>query len=127
MVYWGKPTLFGLFALLSEELLDILCISLLILMLIDCVVSTWALIRIRVGAENVEGDSTETITAAVRSLLQKESVFVRRTLHAFPEARIYNCRLLVKLKELRIAQRLEEKREAALRRMRYIRSAGDGE
>ena len=127
MVYWGKPTLFGLFALLSEELLDILCISLLILMLIDCVVSTWALIRKRVGAENVEGDSTETITAAVRSLLQKESVFVRRTLHAFPEARIYNRRLLVKLKELRIAQRLEEKREAALRRMRYIRSAGDGE
>ena len=48
-------------------------------------------------------------------------------MHAFPEARIYNRRLLVKLKELRIAQRLEEKREAALRRMRYIRSAGDGE
>jgi len=126
MVYWGKPTLFGLFALLSESALEIICISLLALMMIDCAVSTWALIRIRMGAENVEGDSTETITAAVRTLLQRESILVRRTLHAFPDARIYNRRLLTRLKELKVAQKLEEKHEAALRRLKYIRGDGDG-
>ena len=123
MVYWGKPTLFGLFALLSESALEIICISLLALMMIDCAVSTWALIRIR---KNVEGDSTETITAAVRTLLQRESILVRRTLHAFPDARIYNRRLLTRLKELKVAQKLEEKHEAALRRLKYIRGDGDG-
>ena len=126
MVYWGKPTLFGLFALLSESALEIICISLLALMMIDCAVSTWALIRIRMGAENVEGDSTETITAAVRTLLQRESILVRRTLHAFPDARIYNRRLLTRLKKLKVAQKLEEKHEAALRRLKYIRGDGDG-
>ena len=121
MTYWGKPTLFRLFALLPETALEIICLSLLALMLIDCAVSAWALIRIRMGSENVEGDSTEAITAAVRTLMQRESILVRRALHAFPEARIYNCRLLARLKELKLAQKLEEKRVEALRHMKYIK------
>ena len=104
MVYFIKPALFQLFSCLPGVVLSTLCIVLCSLFLIDTCISVWALVKIRRGAERVEGDSTEAITASVRTLLQKESAIVRRALHAFPDARIYNTRLLKRLREKKLAR-----------------------
>ena len=115
MIYFVKPVVFSLFARLSEPALRGICIVLTSLLLADYVLSVWALVKIRLRAENAEGDSTEAITAHVRDLLREESFLVRRALRAFPEARLYNSRLIQRLKEAQQALKAEarELKEAA--------------
>lgn len=115
MIYVVKPFLFGLFAQISQTALDIVCGALLALILTDAAVSTSILGKIRQAAENVAGDSTETITRAVRERLAEQSALARRVLAAFPYARIYNRRLLKQLHERGEAVRSEiRSRERAM-------------
>ena len=107
MIYCLKPWFFNLLSKVSISVLDYLCVILCVMMITDTGISSWALIRIRVRAEHVEGDSTEAITAAVHTLLQKESAVVRRALYAFPDARIYNSKLVKRLKEKRLLNKAE--------------------
>ena len=67
--------------------------------------SSITLLRIRHNAANLEGDSTEAITNAVRNALTAQPALVRRILQAFPEASIYNKRVIANMKERR--KRLE--------------------
>ena len=109
MIYFVKPFLFGQFARLDERLLNLLCAGLAAIFLTDAVISTLTLIKIRKGASRAEGDSTEAITAAVRSALALESAQVRRILHAFPESKIYNSRVARQMRERRRLLRQEMK------------------
>ena len=109
MVYFVRPWLFARFAQLSPQWLYGLSGGLTAVLLADTAVSALTLVRIRKGAANAAGDSTEAITAAVRAMLAQESALVRRTLRAFPESRIYNSRIARDMRERRRQLRLEMK------------------
>ena len=109
MVYFVRPWLFARFAQLSPQWLYGLSGGLTAVLLTDTAVSALTLVRIRKGAANAAGDSTEAITAAVRAMLAQESALVRRTLRAFPESRIYNSRIARDMRERRRQLRLEMK------------------
>ena len=109
MVYFVRPWLFARFAQLSPQWLYGLSGGLTAVLLTDTAVSALTLVRIRKGAANAAGDSTEAVTAAVRAMLAQESALVRRTLRAFPESRIYNSRIARDMRERRRQLRLEMK------------------
>ena len=88
LVYAITPVMFSCFDLLSETMIQIICLSLSLLFLADITISTTTLVKIRVHAGKLNGDSTEKITNEVRSVLAEESALVRRMMRAFPEARI---------------------------------------
>lgn len=54
------------------------------------------------NAGKLKGDSTEKITNEVRSVLAEKSALVRRTMKAFPEAKLYNRKILVIMRERRL-------------------------
>lgn len=101
MVYVAKPVLFGLFTRLPAEALDWLCAGLCALTLLDAVVSTTVLSKIRKTADLSAADNTEALTLGVREKLAEQGVLIRRALRAFPYARLYNGRLAKELKEKR--------------------------
>ena len=88
LVYAITPVMFSCFDLLSETMIQIICLSLSLLFLADITISTTTLVKIRVHAGKLNGDSTEKITNEVRSVLAEESALVRRMMRACPEARI---------------------------------------
>ncbi len=103
MIYCVKPFLFRQFAWLPEIWLNGLCIGLCVVFAADTILSTCVLGQIRHHAANAAGDSTEAITAAVRAHLAEGGILMRRTLRAFPYARLYNRKLLERLKAQRQA------------------------
>ena len=105
MIYFIKPFFFRLYGLMSETAMQAVCIALLIPFLTDTVISSFTLLRLRRHAASLDGDSTEAITRAVRSALSAQPVLIRRILRAFPDASIYNRRVIAAMKERR--KRLE--------------------
>ena len=114
LVYVLKPGLFSLFERLPQGWLDGLSVGLTLLITIDAVVSSAVLSKIRKSAELSGADDTETITHEVRDALSRQGALLRRALRAFPDARIYNRRLLEQLKR----RRLELQEEAQARKLR---------
>lgn len=109
MIYLVKPFLFGWFVSFPDWLLNTLCYGLIGLLAVDTILSTRVLGKIRCNANHVEGDSTEAITNAVRARLAQEGVLMRRTLRAFPYAKLYSTDVQRKLKEHHQALRREMK------------------
>lgn len=101
MVYFLKPLVFGWFDALSETALYALSGSLAALLLTDTVISTTVLGRIRKNTSLSEKDDTEAITKSVRETLARDSALVRRTLRAFPYAKLYNGKALEKARAAR--------------------------
>ncbi len=99
IIYGVKPFLFGLFAMIPQTAMDILCGALTAIILTDAVISTTVLGKIRHTAELTGGDDTETITRSVRDALLRQGALVRRTLRAFPYAKLYNKPLLECLRQ----------------------------
>ena len=99
IIYGVKPFLFGLFAMIPQTAMDILCGVLTAIILTDAVISTTVLGKIRHTAELTGGDDTETITRSVRDALLRQGALVRRTLRAFPYAKLYNKPLLECLRQ----------------------------
>ena len=99
IIYGVKPFLFGLFAMIPQTTMDILCGALTAIILTDTVISTTVLGKIRHTAELTGGDDTETLTRSVRDVLLRQGALVRRTLHAFPYVKLYNKPLLKRLRE----------------------------
>ena len=75
----------------------------------DITISTTTLVKIRVHAGKLNGDSTEKITNEVRSVLAEKSALVRRMMRAFPEARLYNGKIIMIMRERRLQLRKEIK------------------
>ena len=75
--------------------------SLAALLLTDTVISTTVLGRIRKNTSLSEKDDTEAITKSVRETLARDSALVRRTLRAFPYAKLYNGKALEKARAAR--------------------------
>lgn len=109
LVYAITPVMFSCFDLLSETMIQIICLSLSLLFLADITISTTTLVKIRVHAGKLNGDSTEKITNEVRSVLAEESALVRRMMRAFPEARLYNGKIIMIMREKRLQLRKEIK------------------
>lgn len=102
LVYVITPVMFSCFDHLSEKAIQITCFSLISIFVADIIVSTITLIKIRIHAGKLNGDSTERITNEVRAVLAEESALVRRTMKAFPEAKLYNRKILVIMRERRL-------------------------
>lgn len=109
LVYAITPVMFSCFDLLSETMIQIICLSLSLLFLADITISTTTLVKIRVHAGKLNGDSTEKITNEVRSVLAEKSALVRRMMRAFPEARLYNGKIIMIMREKRLQLRKEIK------------------
>ena len=109
LVYAITPVMFSCFDLLSETMIHIICLSLSLLFLVDITISTTTLVKIRVHAGKLDGDSTEKITNEVRSVLAEKSALVRRMMRAFPEARLYNGKIIMIMRERRLQLRKEIK------------------
>ena len=109
LVYAITPVMFSCFDLLSETMIQIICLSLSLLFLADITISTTTLVKIRVHAGKLNGDSTEKITNEVRSVLVEKSALVRRIMRAFPEARLYNGKIIMIMRERRLQLRKEIK------------------
>lgn len=109
LVYAITPVMFSCFDLLSETMIQIICLSLSLLFLVDIAISTTTLVKIRVHAGKLNGDSTEKITNEVRSVLAEKSALVRRMMRAFPEARLYNGKIIMIMRERRLQLRKEIK------------------
>lgn len=109
LVYAITPVMFSCFDLLSETMIQIICLSLSLLFLVDITISTTTLVKIRVHAGKLNGDSTEKITNEVRSVLAEKSAPVRRMMRAFPEARLYNGKIIMIMRERRLQLRKEIK------------------
>lgn len=109
LIYVVKPFFFGWFATLPDLLLNILCYGLIAILAVDTALSSHVLSKIRQNANHVQGDSTEDITRAVRARLAQEGALVRRTLRAFPYAKLYSQDLQQKLKQQRQALQREMK------------------
>ncbi len=109
LVYAITPVMFSCFDLLSETMIQIICLSLSLLFLVDITISTTTLVKIRVHAGKLDGDSTEKITNEVRSVLAEKSALVRRMMRAFPEARLYNGKIIMIMRERRLQLRKEIK------------------
>ena len=109
LVYAITPVMFSCFDLLSETMIQIICLSLSLLFLVDITISTTTLVKIRVHAGKLDGDSTEKITNEVRSVLAEKSALVRRMMRAFPEARLYNGKIIMIMREKRLQLRKEIK------------------
>lgn len=124
LVYVLKPGLFSLLERLPRGWLDGLSIGLTLMILADTVVSSTVLSRIRKSAELSGADDTETITHEVRDALSRQGALLRRALRAFPDARIYNKRLLEQLKRRR--QALREEAQARKLRLRAHAAQMDG-
>ncbi len=112
LVYVIKPVLFGWFDLIPRSLLTPLCIVLLAGLSTDAAVSATILGKIRKSANLTGADDTEALTRAVRDSLARKSALMRRTLRAFPYARIYNQKLLaqLRLKKQKLAREASEKK-----------------
>ena len=109
LVYAITPVMFSCFDLLSETMIQIICLSLSLLFLADITISTTTLVKIRVHAGKLNGDSTEKITNEVRSVLAEKSALVRRMMRAFPEARLYNGKIIMIMRERHLQLRKEIK------------------
>lgn len=109
MVYGAKPLLFRLLDSLPLGVEEGLCIGLTVLILTDTVISATVLSKLRKTAEASGGDDTEAITRAVRQALTGQNALLRRLLRAFPDARLYNKKLLEKARQAQARVRRELK------------------
>jgi len=127
LVEWVQPLGFELFARIPDAVRLRLCVFLCALMTVDAIVSANVLGKIRICANLSGGDDTESITRMVREKLAEEGLLVRRTLAAFPYARLYSNTLVRRVRAQEQKLRLEagirsrELREEINRREQALR------
>ena len=93
-----QPLCFGLFARIPDTARLALCATLCALFVTDAVVSVTVLGKIRKTANLSGADDTENITRCVREKLAEQGMLMRRTLRAFPYARLYSNALVERMK-----------------------------
>ena len=107
LVYWIQPFFFGLFDRLPANVKTGLCVGLICLMAADAAVSAKVLHKVTRTAALSQGDDTETVTRLVREELFRKGWLHRRLLRAYPDVRLYNARILQKIREDRDRVRAE--------------------
>ena len=112
LVYWIKPFFFNMFGAMHAQVRSALCAVLCCMLLVDLVISTSVLGKIRAVANLSHADNTEAITQAVHEKLIEQGRLVRRTLRAFPYARLYSNQLLADMKAERLRLKAEAKQRA---------------
>lgn len=107
-----QPLSFDLFARMPDAARLGLCVSLCVLLVTDAVVSVTVLGKIRKTANLSGADDTENITRCVREKLAEQGMLMRRTLRAFPYARLYSNDLLARMKaqQRRLREEAREKK-----------------
>ena len=98
LVEFVQPLCFSLFARMPDTARLALCILLCTLFVTDAIVSVTVLGKIRKTANLSEADDTENITRCVREKLAEQGMLMRRTLRAFPYARLYSNTLIERMK-----------------------------
>ena len=127
VVEYVQPFCFSLFARIPDTARFVLCAALCALLVTDAVVSVTVLGKIRKTANLSGADDTENITRCVRDKLAEQGLLMRRTLRAFPYARLYSNDLLARMRaqqrrlreEARVKKR--ELREEISRREKQLR------
>ena len=116
LVEFVQPLCFSLFDRMPDTARLALCILLCTLFVTDAIVSVTVLGKIRKTANLSGGDDTENITRRVREKLAEQGMLMRRTLRAFPYARLYSNDLLTRMKAQQ--RRLREEARAKKRELR---------
>ena len=98
LVEFVQPLCFSLFDRIPDTARLALCILLCTLFVTDAIVSVTVLGKIRKTANLSEADDTENITRCVREKLAEQGMLMRRTLRAFPYARLYSNTLIERMK-----------------------------
>lgn len=111
-----QPFCFTLFSRIPDAFRLALCITLCALLATDAIISVTVLGKIRKTANLSGGDDTENITRRVREKLAEQGMLMRRTLRAFPYARLYSNALVARMKEQQ--RRLREEARAKKRALR---------
>ena len=111
-----QPLCFDLFARIPDAVRLALCAALCALFMTDAIISVTVLGKIRKTANLSGADDTENITRCVREKLAEQGMLMRRTLRAFPYARLYSNALVARMKEQQ--RRLREEARAKKRALR---------
>lgn len=89
MSYFINPIIFGLFSLMSSNLLDMIAFIIFIIFVIDNVISFTIISNLKDISEDVRGDSTERVTKKVRKIITRSGKkLYNRIIKAFPTFRI---------------------------------------
>lgn len=89
MSYFINPIIFGLFSLMSSNLLDMIAFIIFIIFVIDNVISFTIISNLKDISEDVRGDSTERVTKKVRKIITRSGEkLYNRIIKAFPTFRI---------------------------------------
>lgn len=82
--YLAQPFIMSILTLIPANILNIIAIILSIIFIIDNIVSFKIILNFKLVATNIRKDYTEEITAKVREVLKKKSIFSNRLVKAFP-------------------------------------------
>lgn len=82
--YLAQPFIMSILTLIPTNILNIIAIILSIIFIIDNIVSFKIILNFKLVATNIRKDYTEEITAKVREVLKKKSIFSNRLVKAFP-------------------------------------------
>lgn len=101
IMYFANPFFISIYEKIPELVINIICIILLILFIIDNIVSSNIISTIKIEGIKAEKDNTKEVTEKVKQILENKSFLHKRLINAFPD--IKNIRGKIK-------SRLEEKR-----------------
>ena len=98
MMYISNPFFVGIIEKIPQTPLNAICISLLLIFLVDNIVSLKIISNVNVASKKIK-DNTEEITEQVKAILEKKSALHRRLVKAFPEMKMKLRGKILKNKE----------------------------
>ena len=95
IMYVSNPFFFSIIEKIPENILNIICIVLMLIFLVDNIISFKIISNVNItskkikdNTEEITGEIAEEITEKVKAILEKKSTLHRRLVHAFPEMKM---------------------------------------
>ena len=95
IMYVSNPFFFSIIEKIPGNILNIICIVLMLIFLVDNIISFKIISNVNItskkikdNTEEINGEIAEEITEKVKAILEKKSALHRRLVHAFPEMKM---------------------------------------
>lgn len=95
IMYVSNPFFFSIIEKIPGNILNIICIVLMLIFLVDNIISFKIISNVNItskkikdNTEEITGEIAEEITEKVKAILEKKSALHRRLVHAFPEMKM---------------------------------------
>ena len=98
VIYIVNPIYFEKIQYLSDKSLNLICIMLLLIFIVDNIFSINIIKNIKLAKESIK-DNTEEITKKVKEILIEKSAFTKRIVEAFPNMKIIRKKIQDKIKK----------------------------